>query len=229
MMSRQIYATFFVLLLIQAAIRHAEAKDKTPPVADKAYAIYAPKPDYPYEARDRRQTGFGIVVVRVDRATGAVIEAVMARSTGVRILDAATLNAFRRWKFKPGTVSMAKIPVTFTMSGSVYTELEVKKSRPMDQVLAPFLGKGNVINGPIPKYPTFPAWTYKQGKGVYELHVGGDGKVADVRILKRSGDERFDRVAVSTLRKWRLRTGPRVIELPLAFKLTPDSYDVGIP
>jgi hypothetical protein len=34
---------------------------------------------------------------------------------------------------------------------------------------------------------------------------------------------------VSTLRKWRLRTGPRVIELPLAFKLTPNSYDVGIP
>lgn len=229
MTPRQICTAFFVLLFIHAAIEHAKAKDEKQPGPDKPYVLYAPTPDYPYEARERRQTGFGIVVITIDRLTGAVVEAVMAQSTGVGILDAAALNAFRQWKFKPGSASKAKIPVTFTMSGRVYTELQVKKSRPMDEVLAPFLGRGNVINGPIPTYPTFPAWTYKQGKGVYELHVGSDGKVTDVRILKGSGDERFDRVVVSTLRKWRLRTGPRVIELPLAFKLTPDSYNVSIP
>jgi TonB family protein len=99
----------------------------------------------------------------------------------------------------------------------------------MDDVLAGFLGKGTVVDGPIPQYPTSPAWTAKKGKGIYELHVGSDGKVAQVRILKTSGDATFDRVTVETLRKWRLRTGPRIIELPLAFKLTPNSYDVSIP
>jgi TonB family protein len=73
-----------------------------------------------------------------------------------------------------------------------------------------------VLHGPNPAYPRNAPWTDKQGKGIYELHVGKDGKVEDVRILKSSGDATFDRVAVSTLRKWRLRKGPLIVELPLA-------------
>jgi TonB family protein len=99
----------------------------------------------------------------------------------------------------------------------------------MDEMLATFLGKGTVLNGPNPRYPLYPPWTDKQGDGKYELHVGKNGKVEDVKILKRSGDPTFDRVAVDTLRKWRLRRGPIVIELPLAFKLTPQTYDIWIP
>ena len=108
-------------------------------------------------------------------------------------------------------------------------ELTVTKNLDMDTVLAPFLGKETVLHGPNPAYPRNAPWTDKQGKGTYELHVGKDGKVEDVRILKSSGDPTFDRVAVDTLRKWRLRRGPIVIELPLAFKLTPRRYDVWIP
>jgi hypothetical protein len=37
------------------------------------------------------------------------------------------------------------------------------------------------------------------------------------------------RVAAKTLRKWRLRRGPLILELPLSFKLTPTKYTVDIP
>jgi len=70
-----------------------------------------------------------------------------------------------------------------------------------------------------------PPWTDKQGKGIYEMRVRKDGKVEDVRILKTSGDPTFDEITVSALRKWRLRNGPLIVELPLAFRLTPRSYD----
>jgi TonB family protein len=99
----------------------------------------------------------------------------------------------------------------------------------MDEVLARFLGKGVVLNGPIPAYPRFPPWTEKHGQGVYELHVLKDGTVKEVKILKRSGDDTFDRVALDALRKWRLRRGPLILELPLSFRLTPGSYSVDIP
>jgi TonB family protein len=158
-----------------------------------------------------------------------VKKAEMAASTGNPILDNAALDAFRRWEFKPGTVSKVKIPIRFTMRGSVITELVVMHKREMDKILAPFLGKDTVLNGPSPRYPSSPPWTNKQGDGKYELHVGKDGKVEEVKILKRSGDPTFDRVAVDTLRKWRLRRGPIVVELPLAFKLTPQTYDIWIP
>jgi TonB family protein len=219
-----------IFLLLQAAAHHSFPADETPKVASaKALAIYTPSPQYPYEARARGQIGAGVAIVTVDPNTGLVQKAEMAKSTGYELLDNAALNAFRRWQFKPRTVAKVRIPIRFTTQGPIMTVLEVKRNINMDTVLAPFLGKGTVLHGPNPAYPRTAPWTDKQGKGTYELHVGKDGKVEDVRILKSSGDATFDGVAVSTLRKWRLRKGPLIVELPLAFKLTPRRYDVWIP
>jgi TonB family protein len=226
----EIFRVLLILLLIRAATHHAFCAEETEKFDNvKALAIYAPRPQYPYEARAKRQTGSGVAILVIDPNTGLVKKAEMATSTGYKILDDATLNAFRVWRFKPGTVAMAKIPITFTMGGSVITKLTVTYKRDMGEILTPFLGKGIVLNGPNPRYPLYPPWTDKQGNGKYELHVGKNGKVEEVKILKSSGDPTFDRVAVSTLRKWRLRRGPIVIELPLAFKLTPSTYDIWIP
>ena len=79
----------------------------------KALAIYTPPPDYPSEARSQRITGSGVCVVSVDPRNGRVTEASMAQSTGDRRLDNAAISAFRRWRFKPGTVSKVKIPIEF--------------------------------------------------------------------------------------------------------------------
>jgi protein TonB len=86
----------------------------------KALATYAPRPQYPYEARSRRVTGSGVCVVDVDSASGNVTSATMAQSIGSPILDNAAVSAFRQWRFKPGTVAKVKIPITFTMTGASY-------------------------------------------------------------------------------------------------------------
>ena len=189
--------------------------------------IYAPLPSYPYAARSRNKTGFGIAVVEIDPTSGRVIRAEMAESTSHPELDDAALSAFRDWRFKPGTEGWIKIPVRFLTHGRVISGIE-EKSKPMEEILAPFLGKGTFLKGQMPSHPPRP-WTDKQGKGVYELHVAKDGNVADVKILKSSGDAAFDRSALNALRKWKLRKGPLIIELPLAFKMTSARYDVGIP
>ena len=190
--------------------------------------ISAARPEYPYEARRQRLTGTGIAIMEVDPATGRVTRAFMAESTGSAILDRAALNAFQQWRFKPGAVAGVRIPITFSMTGGhTYTEYKVDK-KPMDHVLAGFLGRGTVLKGAIPEYPRFPPWRPKRGKGVYEMHAGKDGRVAAVRILKSSGDETFDRVTVKTLRKWQFRRGPLIVELPLSFTLTPTNYSVDV-
>jgi protein TonB len=86
----------------------------------KALAISAPRPEYPYEARSRHIMGSGVCVVDVDVSSGNVTDASMAQSIGNPILDNAAVSAFRRWRFKPGTVSKVKIPITFTMAGASY-------------------------------------------------------------------------------------------------------------
>jgi periplasmic protein TonB len=85
----------------------------------KALATYAPRPQYPYEARSRHITGSGVCVVEVG-PSGSVSSASMASSLGNPILDNAALSAFRQWRFKPGSVSKVRIPITFTMTGAQY-------------------------------------------------------------------------------------------------------------
>lgn len=86
----------------------------------KAVAVSAPRPEYPYEARRSKITGSGVCVMTVDPGSGAVTSATMAQSTGNPVLDNAATSAFRRWRFKPGTVSKVRTPITFTMSGAQY-------------------------------------------------------------------------------------------------------------
>jgi protein TonB len=88
--------------------------------AAKVMAVSAPRPEYPYEARRSKTVGSGVCVMTVDPGSGSVTSADMAQSTGSPILDNAATAAFRRWRFKPGTVSKVRTPITFTMSGAQY-------------------------------------------------------------------------------------------------------------
>jgi TonB family protein len=86
----------------------------------KVLAVNAPRPEYPYEARRQQITGDGIAVMSVDSASGAVIAVTMAKSTGNRFLDNAAIAGFRRWRFKPRSVSNVTCPLTFTLTGASY-------------------------------------------------------------------------------------------------------------
>jgi TonB family protein len=85
--------------------------------AAKAVTMYAPRPDYPEEARSHRIAGSGVCVVSVDPASGSVTNASMAQSTGSLVLDKSVLRTVRTWKFKPRTVSQVSIPVEFPKEG----------------------------------------------------------------------------------------------------------------
>jgi TonB family protein len=85
----------------------------------KAVAVFAPKPDYPAEARARHLTGSGVVMLDVDIATGEVMSAHMLQSMGHKILDDAALDAFRKWRFKPGKAAPhITIPIRYSMNGT---------------------------------------------------------------------------------------------------------------
>ncbi|MDQ6859791.1 MAG: TonB family protein, partial [Verrucomicrobiota bacterium] len=69
----------------------------------KVFALSAPRPEYPYEARRQRLTGSGVAVLLIDPASGAVANVSIVRSTGSPILDNAAISGFRRWRFRPGS------------------------------------------------------------------------------------------------------------------------------
>ena len=86
----------------------------------KTLVMYAPRPVYPYEARRQRMTGSGIALLTVDPAVGTVTGVRMTQSCGNTILDNATLDAFRRWRFKPGSTLSVEVPITYTLTGASY-------------------------------------------------------------------------------------------------------------
>ncbi len=81
--------------------------------AAQAMAVSAPLPEYPYQAKRANITGSGICIMTVDSASGKVTDAMMAQSTGDAMLDKVTTNTFRRWRFKPGTVSQVRVPIDY--------------------------------------------------------------------------------------------------------------------
>jgi TonB family protein len=86
----------------------------------KAFALSAPRPDYPYEARSRHITGSGVAVITVDPNSGLAVDARMEQSIGNPILDNYAVSAFRRWRFKPGAPARVRIPITFVLTGAQY-------------------------------------------------------------------------------------------------------------
>jgi TonB family protein len=101
-----------------------EAGDIGPPVAVHAgwesryHALSMPAPHPPYEARRQHLTVSGIISVEVDRASGLVTRATMKKSTGSSILDQASVNVTKEWRFRPNGPSHLDVPVTFDIKGS---------------------------------------------------------------------------------------------------------------
>lgn len=88
--------------------------------AARVLALNAPRPEYPYEARRQKITGEGVALMSIDPASGSVTSVTLAKSTGSAFLDNAAIAGFRRWRFKPGTVSSVRCPITFTLTGASY-------------------------------------------------------------------------------------------------------------
>jgi protein TonB len=103
----------------KTAPRKAPEAASTPEITSyssaKALATFTPLPKYPARERSESVTGIGVCILSVDPASGRVSAASIEQSTGDSTLDKSAVNAFRKWRFKPGTVSKVRIPIQFTM------------------------------------------------------------------------------------------------------------------
>src|SRR4029077_14477070 len=110
-----------------------------------------------------------------------------SQSTGHQILDDEALKAFRAWRFQPGNVSAARIPVRFVVMGSPQWPHTVD-----------------------PKYPHEARDRGLTGRGVAEVKVDPrSGYATSAWMLKSTGHQILDNAAVEAFRQWRFR--PRTV------------------
>lgn len=113
-----------VKVLAEPVVRRASSDSQPSPASHAAdgadsvpAVVHNPSPQYPSDALRARRTGR--VVLRVAIATdGSVTEASVYRSSGVRSLDQAALEAVRKWRFETrqsasAPLRYAAVPIRF--------------------------------------------------------------------------------------------------------------------
>lgn len=184
----------------------------------RANATSSPSPDYPYEARRAKMTGSGVALLRVDPQTGSVTNATMAQSTGSPMLDKAALTAFRQWRFRPRTISAARLPIKFTLSGAPIAPF---RSPPIaSEVAMRALFAGTSVTGKrlnaseleaLALYRAMPfgiasaSRNWRLKLGIFLLSVRPDGTIGKVETLQATGHAGLDGEIIAGLKRWRFR------------------------
>lgn len=81
--------------------------------------VHIVSPRYPHKLQAGRIGGTGVFRMNIDFKTGKVTNVAVVKSTGSDQLDREALFALRQWRFKPGKLTKADIPITFQASGTV--------------------------------------------------------------------------------------------------------------
>ena len=109
-------------------------------------AIYSPQPVYRSEWAKQGLTGKGVVLVTIDPKTGMVTGTRMLQSTGNKLLDGAALEAYSKWRFKPGSVPQVKMPIEFASHPRPQVSEEAQKQPPILYVLLILLAFGATVS-----------------------------------------------------------------------------------
>ncbi|HZE58211.1 MAG TPA: energy transducer TonB [Chthoniobacterales bacterium] len=75
--------------------------------------VYKVGPRYPDRLQRARIAGTGMFRMIIDFKTGKVTNVVVLKSTESEALDREAMFALRQWRFKPGKLTKADMPITF--------------------------------------------------------------------------------------------------------------------
>src|SRR5690349_7385 len=104
---------FLTNIITFSFVSFVEGQSASPTVS-LPEATYTPQPVYRPEWAKQGLSGKGVVLVTIDPKTGTVAGVRMLQTTGNSLLDGAALDAYSKWRFKPGSVSQVKMPIEFT-------------------------------------------------------------------------------------------------------------------
>jgi TonB family protein len=99
---QDVFLAAILLLVFAGTLGAAHADEQVAAYAEAVDdLIYAPKPEYPYDARLGYLEGAGKFKVEVDFETGKVKSVTITKSTSQKMLDDVVINTLRTWRLKP--------------------------------------------------------------------------------------------------------------------------------
>jgi TonB family protein len=134
-----IHRLFLAYIITFSFVSLVEAQSASPSVS-LPEATYKPQPVYRPEWAKQGLSGKGVVLVTIDPKTGTVAGVRMLQSTGNKLLDGAALEAYSKWRFKPGSVSQVKMPIEFTSRPTGQISAQATKRFPASYYLLILIG-----------------------------------------------------------------------------------------
>ena len=174
---------------------------------DAAYAIYAPKPEYPLVAKSRRIEGNGVFLVHI-LPDGKVQSVEVLQSTGHAELDESATAAFAKWRFRPGPTK-AKIPVSFLLQhveqrrDARYSYSDWRKLPPGRLYDVPPIPEGG-MHAFVSQlsYPVELKRQHIQGIVLMRVSIDAKGLIREVKVFQ-SASSRLDQIVVDAVRRTR--------------------------
>jgi hypothetical protein len=103
-----------VVSLASFAVTSDAASNAFIPPKYKDIILYAPMPDYPWQARNKYTVGTqGIYRLKINFETGKVEEIGVMKRANWGSLNSTMIKDLVKWRFKPGTIHQIDIPVAF--------------------------------------------------------------------------------------------------------------------
>jgi len=130
---------FLTNIITFSFVSFAEGQSASPSVS-LPVATYTPQPVYRPEWAKQGLSGKGVVLVTIDPKTGTVAGVRMLQSTGNSLLDGAALDAYSKWRFKPGSVPQVKMPIEFTNRPRGQISAQAAKPSPASYYLLILIG-----------------------------------------------------------------------------------------
>jgi TonB family protein len=135
---------FLAYIITFSFASFAEGQSASPSVS-LPVATYTPQPVYRPEWAKQGLSGKGVVLVTIDPKTGTVAGVRMLQSTGNSLLDGAALDAYSKWRFKPGSVPQVKMPIEFANRPKGQISAQAAKPSPASYYLLILIGVGVVV------------------------------------------------------------------------------------
>jgi TonB family protein len=165
--------------------------------------LSAPKPEFPSSALKKGSEG-SVKLQVILAKDGAVRRTTVLKSSGNPMLDSTAVQAVSKWRMKPSAIK----PSDLTHGRE--TVLEFKQEALLAAVYPDrkaYFKSWEHTNiwmfAPFPAYPLESRRERHTGNVLLKATIGEEGSVANVQVLKSSGHNDLDEVALKAVRLWR--------------------------
>jgi len=185
---------------------------------------YSPKPKFPTDALKKGSEG-SVTLRIVIAKDGSVAGARIAKSSGDSALDEVARTKVLKWRMNPSSIKPEDL--TKGREQIIKFRQEAWAAASYRDGTAAYFNDDELISSkrwmyaPFPEYPIGARARQQEGRVIFKVRIGTDGRVVETQTLQSSGFATLDQAALAAVKQWRAHKeyGGSVQIVPINFRM----------